>query len=527
MTLKRIGMAVFASMFGAACAQNTVLEESTMTTIDNTGGIALSADGRLELRFPTGALDQSTDITITTQRGRLFPRTKSPIYEFGPDGATFDRKVMVRVTGLVSEEELMFAQIIGDHIEEVPGSTWDPVAGVVTAELEHFSSYAVIQVYNPCAGLACADPCVVCDPLDATCVEPPPAAKACNQSGLCVDAALPMCSGQRDGGPSTPPRDGGSAPTDAGTTPDAGGAPDGGTTPDAGTRDGGIPYCSDTAMQRPQPMVDLLIVMDTSCSMGQEQAALASQFPTLLDTLVQNNTDFHIGTITMRTTAMGHNGALQGNVKVLTSTTPNLANEFANNVVLGTNAPGTSADESGLLAMEQSLTHPDAPLLYRGDASLTVIMVSDEPEQSTDPWLDYVNSVRATKGAYPDRRLQINAISGDVPGGCSGPGGTAAAAPRYQSAAQATGGVFNSICAASYATALTDLGDMGYGYEFIFGLSQVPTSTASLEVYVDGVAVSPGPNFGWSYDAALNSVVFDEFAVPEPNAVVELKYDCP
>ncbi len=510
----------------ASCVQDTVLEESTMTTLNDTGGIARSADERLELRFPTGALDAETDITITTHRDLTFPRAKTPIYEFGPDGIQFDRKVMIRVTGLVSEVELMVAQIDGEHAYRLPSSQWDPSTGEITAELEHFSSYAVLTVYTPCGGLTCGDSCVVCDPLDPTCVEPPPSSKACNQAGLCVEAALPMCS-------NPPPRDGGT-PIDAGPAVDAGTRDGGSVVTDAGTRDGGastpdagMPYCSDVAVQRPQPLVDILLVIDTSCSMSEEQTGLASQFPTLLDTLVQNNADFQIGTTTMETGAGGTQGALQGAVPVLTSTTPNLATEFANNVVLGTMSPGSAQDESGLTAMKMNLMHPMAASLHRQDSSLTVILVSDEPEQSIETVEHYVNYALAFKGPYGDRRLQINAISGDTPGGCTGPNGSATASPRYIHAASLTDGVFTSVCAASYATALTDLGEMSYGYEFLFDLSQVPTSTATLEVLVDGVPVSPGPATGWSYDGALNAIVFEEFGVPDPSSTVEIRYDCP
>lgn len=524
MNSKRCQWAALAiAALGAGCIQDTVLEESTMTTLDSTGGIARSADERLELRFPTGALKNSTDITITTRRDLTFPRTKTPVYDLGPDGIQFDRKVMFRVTGLVSEVELMVAQIDGQHAYRLPSSNWNASTGEITAELEHFSSYAVLTVYNPCGGATCGDACVVCDPLDPTCVEPPPASKACNQSGLCVDSALPMCSTP------PPPRDGGVTTTpDAGTTPDGGSTPDGGIGSDAGNPpDAGMTYCSDFATQRPKPLVDLLLVIDTSCSMAEEQAALASEFPTLLDTLVQNNADFHIGTTKMEVGPTGSQGALQGTVPVLTSTTPNLAAEFTSNVVLGTGSGGSAQDESGLHAMELSLAHPSAAALHRPGASLTVILISDEPEQSAFAWEDHVDAALAFKGPYGDRRLQINAIAGDMPSGCNGPNGSASAGPRYIAAAQATGGVFNSICAASYATALTDLGEMSYGYEFVFGLSMVPTSTASLEVLVDGVPVNAGPATGWSYDAALNSIVFAEFGVPDPSSNIEIRYDCP
>lgn len=539
MTSVRMGMAIVAaSLTFVACSDDKVLSETTMTRIDSSGGLALSADGQLELRFPTGALSEPTDITIETQRGRLFPRLRSHIYEFGPDGLQFGRKVLIRVTGLTSDDELTIAQIDGEFARPLDSSVWDPTTNEITAEIEHFSSYAVITVYNPCDGLTCGTACVTCDPLDPTCTEPPPANKACNQSGLCVDATLPMCGVPRDGGV-TNTRDGGSTSDggaiDAGqrdggsATPDGGNTRDAGTPIDAGTRDGGVPVrdagtrdagpppCVDTAYQNIQPIVDVLLVVDNSCSMTEEQMALANNFSLLLDTLTQNNTDFQIGVTTTDMSPSGEMGALVGSPSVITNTTPNIQAAFASNVMVGTSG---SATEAGLGAMGANITHASAAAFHRANSALTVILVSDERDYSVDTPTAYVNTVLMSKGPYPERRTQINVIIGPT-GGCTGPAGTAEAGIGYETARAQTNGAFSAICTPPYAQALTDLGNMTYGYEFVFGLSGSPSNTQAITVTVDNSHVT-----NWTYDTALNAIVFPPSDVPPASAQIDIEYAC-
>lgn len=505
MTSTKTWMAtVSAALVFIACSEEKTLPETTMTVIDNTGGLAKSADGKLELRFPTGAVGESTEITVTTKR-ETFPRAKSFIYDFGPDGIEFSRNVMITFSGLTSDEELTIAQIDGNNAYVLEDAVWDPAAGTVTASLEHFSSYAVITVYTPCGNKACGDTCVICDPLDPTCTEPPPANKACNQSGLCVDATLPMCN--------PPPRDGGVV-----TPPDAG-TPDSGVTPDAGvTPDGGTPACVDSFTQRPQPLVDVLLVVDNSCSMAEEQATLAGNFNLLLDTLVQNNTDFHIGVTTTDTSQTGERGHLVGNVPVLNPNTPSLAAEYASNVMVGTFG---DAIEKGLEGMSLSLTASTASAFHRGGASLTVIIASDEEDASPNAAQDHVDAMHLAKGLYAERRVQINTITGGTQG-CSGMNGNASAEARYEDARAQTYGAHSAVCTAPYNQALTDLGGADYGYEFLFSLTQSPSNAQAITVTVDGVPAASG----WTHDATNNAIVFAEGAVPGPNAAIDVTYDC-
>ena len=69
----------------------------TSVTVGPTGGKVSSADQKLELEFPAGALGEDTAITVraatSAPAGHL-----GQAYELGPDGATFLKPVTLRIT---------------------------------------------------------------------------------------------------------------------------------------------------------------------------------------------------------------------------------------------------------------------------------------------------------------------------------------------------------------------------------------------------------------------------------------------
>ena len=495
--LKTIILAVPLTVLG--CSSDTlVMPEKTEKRIGSQGGRTHSADGKLTLDFSQGALSAEHSITVETKRTKTdVPRLRSLVYELGPDGLQFSGQgVTITIAGLEDTgEELAIANVDGLYPQILESSTWDPGSGRVTATLPHFSAWAVVGVYNPCAGLGCGVSCTVCDPQDPTCMEPPPSGKACNRSGLCVDAQAPQCTPVSDAG------SGMDASFDAGIAMD-GGAPDSGVT-----------GCLDTFTQNSQPVVDILLVIDNSCSMLEEQFTLGSSFDLLLDTLTQNNVDFHIGVTTVD---IADQGILLGGPSIITSTTQNLAQAFAQNVALGSNGSG---QEQGLETGRLALMPGRNPGFLRGTGSLAIVYVSDEDDQSPMTPHDYAADLLALGGP---RRVQANVIIGEGPAGCSGSNGQAGYGARYDDVRYLTGGALDSICTAPYAQALTDLGGSGFGYLYQFTLSQ-PVTGVVASVAVNGLSV---PSADWSYDSASNSVTFTEAAVPAPGATIEIISEC-
>ncbi len=91
---------------------------------------------------------------------------------------------------------------------------------------------------------------------------------------------------------------------------------------------------------------------------------------------------------------------------------------------------------------------------------------------------------------------------------------------RYIQLAQATGGVVESICTPNWAESLKKLSSTTFGPKRIFPLSDLPADPAQIVVKVDGQQVTTG----WTYDAATNSVVFEEGAAPPAGAFIEVIY---
>src|SRR5687767_2313884 len=167
---------LFALIFLTACSDGMelVLKERTVTPLGPSGGRAMSAEGKLALDFVPGALSERVEITIDTRRDRTVPRGRSLVYELSPHGLTFAVPVTLTISAAPEDEveELAIANVDGAFPEVLVSSSWDRARGVLSAHLEHFSSYAVVAVYNPCARKTCGETCVVCDPLNAACLEP-------------------------------------------------------------------------------------------------------------------------------------------------------------------------------------------------------------------------------------------------------------------------------------------------------------------------------------------------------------------
>ena len=281
------------------------------------------------------------------------------------------------------------------------------------------------------------------------------------------------------------------------------------------------------------PKVDILFVIDNSCSMFEEQDAISQNFSAFIQFAQAQALDYQLAVTTTDVTAGGENGRFvpltgaPANRIVTPQSQPTPEAVFADNVSQGTSG---SASELGFEAAYRALTAPNIvghnAGFLRQDAVLSIIFVSDEPEQSTNTVDFYINFFLSIKGFRNSNLFSASSIVGDSPGGCNGPGGSASAAPRYVEAANRTGGVFQSICTADWSRSLEDLSTAAFGFKSRFFLTNQPV-ISTLEVYIDGILV-PGTTgqgtVNWTYDFATNSVNFSPFATPEPGATVRIEY---
>jgi hypothetical protein len=263
--------------------------------------------------------------------------------------------------------------------------------------------------------------------------------------------------------------------------------------------------------QEEQARVDILFVIDNSCSMSDEQTELSNNADLFIGPISSSGADFHIATITTDSTL------LRG--PVITPTTPNIIDEFRNQIVAGVSG---SVTEKGLeMARDALLPGSTAGLgsvFFREDANLVVIIVSDEDDFSPGIVVDYTDDMADTK--IPGTSFNLHAVAGLYPSSiCANP------AERYDTAVYLSYGQFFDICTPDWGYQVEQMAEDTIMPILIYDLSMEPI-VDSIEVYVDGVSA-----IGWSYDETTNSIVFDIDYAPLEGSEITIVYghygECP
>jgi len=312
----------------------------------------------------------------------------------------------------------------------------------------------------------------------------------------------------------------------------------------------------DTFYQSATDMVDILWVIDNSLSMSDEQAEVASKFGEFIESIEATGLDFHVGVITtdMESTEIGR-GQLLGEPTYLTRDDDDYIAAFQERIQVGIQG---SDREKGLDAAITALTEPivsssNAGFLRDG-AVLSIIFVSDENdctdrgaldgydeatacyEHSDDlvPIFDLIEEYDAIK---PDEdRTLISAIVGpEITENCGG----AVPGFRYQTMADAFGGITGNICQSSFSDIMERLGLQASGMLSSFQLTYFAVED-TLEVYIndasvpgeqvelDGetwVQISQDTTNGWSYDDTYALIYFHGDAVPPREAIIKVDYE--
>ena len=252
------------------------------------------------------------------------------------------------------------------------------------------------------------------------------------------------------------------------------------------------------------PPVDILFAVDQSCSMDDDNARLASNFSSFIGTISSVTTGWRIGVVT------NNNGCFKGGY--LEETTSGYESRF-NSAVLA-NDGGSNTEKLLTLsydALQKTGSGCNSGFL-RPSALLHVIMVSDEPEQSSTAWSTRVSQIQSFKS--DPALVKLSAIAGDYPGGCS----TAAAGTGYYQAVTATGGEFLSICSTSWLSHIDKLALASLEGLNEYDLSSADPDPSSFVVTVDGVEWTTG----WVYDASTNQIIIEDEV--EENAEIVVTY---
>lgn len=311
---------------------------------------------------------------------------------------------------------------------------------------------------------------------------------------------------------------------------------------------------TDEFTQNVAAKVDVLWVIDNSSSMGEEQQGLGESFNAFIQNLISSSVDYSIGVVSTDPADDGelHTGA--SGIPVITSTTPNAAQVFLENVKVGTNgALSERAFESAALALGkgrgwtpgQPASPPNAGF-PRDDAALFIIMVSDEDDKSFGPVRYYQRLFESYKGPGNESLISVSAIvspPGEPPCFQAARGSAAEAGNRYGDLVSQTAtigrndAVLASICD-DFTESLATLSITAAGLKSVFVLSSVPNTNGGIRcdqagtdflcVKVDGVAIPKGRSVndanGWTFDAGRNAVVFGVNKVPRPQQRITVEY---
>jgi hypothetical protein len=318
---------------------------------------------------------------------------------------------------------------------------------------------------------------------------------------------------------------------------------------------------TDVFIQVSGQAVDVLFVIDDSGSMCSSQDNLIANFDSFIQHANVWNNDYHIGIISVMVTDENVIGKLNRGKPISTryitpsSQAPQLFKSLAD---LGCDG-GSDQQEAGLEAAQVALTAPlttdtkkpcnkdsdctNDPNLcadpakcpyscyegtcggwnkgfLRDDASLEVIFLADEDDQSSSSLAFYTDFLKNIKGFYNVNMMHAHSIVWQN-ADCPEPDSSQSEGDRYMKLAQDCGGKVGCICDSSFAQIMDQIGATAFVLKVQFFLTRL-ADPPTVTVKVDGKTCASG----WKYDSNSNSVIFSESGgcMPQPGQKIEIHY---
>lgn len=321
---------------------------------------------------------------------------------------------------------------------------------------------------------------------------------------------------------------------------------------------------TDRFEQEDRPKVDLLWIIDNSGSMIPFQNQVSTNLSSFLTFALAQQIDFQLGVTTTGVTPGGScpggangeedgrlfpaDGATTGHPRILTKNTPNLAEAWGYNVHVGDCHFDEQPLEAAKLALSPGLVDVDdyAPSalpmdgnkgFLRKEANLSIVILTDEWDQSPDTPAFYTAFFKSIKGFRNENMLSIHAITGDRGTGCSGAGVSAQNGDRILDVVDATNGLFQPLCTDDWEDTMKRLSSSAFGFKTRFPLTNQPADTnidneitdtaGEIEVYWNGTRIPSVNARGskvWEYNWDANSVDFMPLHVPAPGTQIEVTY---
>lgn len=275
------------------------------------------------------------------------------------------------------------------------------------------------------------------------------------------------------------------------------------------------------------PAVDVLWVIDNSCSMEEEQRALRDNFGSFMQYFTGSGLDYHVGVVSTDMDNRDERGKLildyTGSSRYIDNTMSEdeAVRSFGDRSLLGVNGSGT---ESGLDAVMTALTterYSTNDGFYREEAGLSIVIISDEPDQSdvsVNEFSSWINGLKT------DEQYTVTFSAIVAPDRSTCP--AAERGTYYIEVANQLDGLIWPICHEDYSSVLEELGLRAAGLKKEFFLSLVPVeSTIAVTVEDSDGEVTPFvADTDWTYSRTRNSITFSEFT-PLPLNVVEITYE--
>lgn len=307
-------------------------------------------------------------------------------------------------------------------------------------------------------------------------------------------------------------------------------------------------HVCDKLEAKAQSKADIIVVVDDSGSMEDDQQALRDAASAMGDVLGTAGVDFRLGVARMFSN--DQNSRQRGDL-VGDGLTDSVA-EFQRRIVVGADGGWEPGLETGVLAYDRLLPktaagQPARADRLREDAAPVVVVLSDERDQAMecaacgscnfDQGNDRQTFCSRAEGAnvvsdfvrqYQTRNLTLFAIVGDLPNGCRQTNNRADHEPGqgYVEVANATGGQFGSLCG-DMRQNLRDVARVTSGVASAYTLSAVPAS-ASLKVAIGRPGavrvIARSRVDGYDYDAVQNKIIFYGASRPADGDEVVIGY---
>lgn len=238
------------------------------------------------------------------------------------------------------------------------------------------------------------------------------------------------------------------------------------------------------------PQIDVLLVVDNSGSMAEEQRELSNKISGLISKIQHLNWQLTI--ITTDVYNRNYGQALPLSSPLILSSKYNLAEANSMLIDLINVGTGGDGDERGIASMmahiRKDLSQPN-PQFHRASSTLVTVLLSDEDECSdgycvkTSPDSQPENVKKAIQDLFAAKFGQSKSFRFhsliDVPGSSSCVSGNNKDGNIYQQMAQLTDGITGSICASDYLPVLTAIGQ-----DSVQLVSQIDLSCSNPQVRI-------------------------------------------